>query len=524
MIREVLIGAGGAILVFLYWIGFDLMPFVLIAGVVAVLFFVVEQRGQGRRFEILGGGMEGGEGTGVTFDDIGGQEVAKREFLEALEFVRKSPDAERLGIRPLRGILLTGPPGTGKTLLAKAAAGYVDAVFVSASGSQFVEMYAGVGAQRVRRLFQRARELARKRGKSYAIIFVDEIEVLGGKRGKHSSHLEYDQTLNELLVQMDGITTDQEDVRILVVAATNRPDLLDSALLRPGRFDRTVHVDLPDREGRLHILKIHTKGRPLSPDVDLEEIARETYGFSGAHLESLVNEAAILALRAKRREILPVDFKEAVEKVMMGERLDRKPRPEERERIAYHEAGHALLSEVLRPGSVSSITITSRGRALGYMRQTPEDDPYLFTKRELLDQIAVCLAGAVAEEVFFGSRSTGSSGDFEQAVKIAGRIIRAGMSDLGIIDPETVGSQRIHDEAQRMIRQEEQFVRRQIEACREKLQAAACLLLERERLSGDEFREVVGELAPIPRLEGESDAPVMPAENEDAGAPAGLSA
>ena len=204
------------------------------------------------------------------------------------------------------------------------------------------------------------------------------------------------------------------------------------------------------RSGRRHILNIHTRGRPLADDVDLDMLAQETYGFSGAHLESLVNEAAILALREKKDRIEMHHFKEAVEKVMMGEKLDRKPRQEERERIAYHEAGHALLSEVVRPGSVSSITVTSRGKALGYMRQAPEDDPYLYTKDELLDQIAVCLAGAVAEEVFFGSRSTGSIGDFEQAVDIAERLIAAGMSDLGIINPETIGAQRLHAQVQRI--------------------------------------------------------------------------
>src|SRR5690606_32290083 len=270
----------------------------------------------------------------------------------------------KLGIRPLKGILLAGPPGTGKTLLAKAAANYADAAFLAVSGSEFVEVYAGVGAQRVRRLFKQAKAAAVKEGKSCAVIFIDEIEVLGGRRGKHTSHLEYDQTLNELLVQMDGMMSDEGGVRVLVMAATNRPDLLDPALLRPGRFDRTVQVDMPDREGRFHILKIHTRRRPLADDVDLDLLAREMYNFSGAQIESVVNEAAIHAMRAGRDEIRLEDFKEAIEKVMMGERLDRKPRSEELERIAHHEAGHALISELVRPGSVSSITITSRGKAL----------------------------------------------------------------------------------------------------------------------------------------------------------------
>lgn len=499
MVKEVLIGLAAAVFVFLVLQGVDVVPFLLIGGFILLLRFMIEQREQGKRFELVNVGSERRESTGVTFADIGGQEVAKREFLEALDFLKDRKSVQKLGIRPLKGILLAGPPGTGKTLLAKAAASYVDAVFISTSGSQFVEMYAGVGAQRIRKLFRQAREMAQKQEKPYAIIFIDEIEVLGGKRGKHTSHLEYDQTLNELLVQMDGMASQSSGVQILVVAATNRPDLLDSALLRPGRFDRTVYVELPDREGRRHILNIHTRGRPLADDVDLDMLAQETYGFSGAHLESLVNEAAILALREKKDRIELQHFKEAVEKVMMGEKLDRKPRQEERERIAYHEAGHALLSEVVRPGSVSSITITSRGKALGYMRQAPENDPYLYTKDEMLDQIAVCLAGAVAEEVFFGSRSTGSIGDFEQAVDIAERLISAGMSDLGIINPETIGAQRLHAQVQRILREQEHFVQRQIEACRDKLQTAACLLLERERLSGDEFREIIGHLVPLPR-------------------------
>ncbi len=280
----------------------------------------------------------------------------------------------------------------------------------------------------MRRLFQKARVVrAQKEGKSCAVIFIDEIEVLGAKRGRSASHMEYDQTLNELLVQMDGLTED-DGVRVLVMAATNRPDLLDPALLRPGRFDRTVHVEMPDREGRLHILRIHTRNRPLAADVDLEELAREMYGFSGAEIESAVNEAAIHELRAGRSEIRREDFKEAIEKVMMGERLERKPRPEEQARIAHDEAGHAFISELVRPGSVSSVTVTSRGKALGYMRQAPEDDPYLHTRQDLLDQIACCVAGARAEEVFFGSRSTGCAGDIRQAMTLAQQLVAAGMS------------------------------------------------------------------------------------------------
>ena len=229
----------------------------------------------------------------VTFDDIGDR-TWPNGSLEALEFVNNREKCLKLGIRPLKGILLVGPPGTGKTLLAKAAASYTDSAFVATSGSSFVEMYAGVGAQRIRKVFSMGRQAAREQGKGSAIIFIDEIEVIGGKRGRHSSHLEYDQTLNQLLVEMDGINA-TNDVRVLVVGATNRADLLDPALIRPGRFDRVVRVDLPNKEGRLHILRIHARNKPLEAEVDLGKIAGETFGFSGAHLESLMNEAAIHA-------------------------------------------------------------------------------------------------------------------------------------------------------------------------------------------------------------------------------------
>jgi len=494
MVKEVLVGSGAALLVLMAVWGVDVTPFLLLGGM--LLFFHYAAVGKGAGKGAFGLGVRPVGRTNVTFDDIGGQEGAKRELIEALRFVIDAETAEAFGIRPLKGILLTGPPGTGKTLLAKAAANFVGAAFFSASGSEFVEVYAGVGAQRVRKLFARAREAAERAGKKHAVVFIDEIEVLGAKRGAHASHMEYDQTLNELLVQMDGMRTDAR-TRVLVIAATNRPDLLDPALTRPGRFDRIVQVDLPDREGRLHILKIHAKGRPIAAEVDLAEIARETYGFSGAHLESVVNEAAIQALRAGRREITREDFKEAVEKVMMGERLDRKPRMEERERIAHHEAGHALISELVKPGSVSSITITSRGKALGYMRQAPEDDPYLLTKEEILDQIAVCLAGACAEQIFFGSRSTGAVGDIRQAMDLAAKLVGAGMSGLGIVDTEMLPPKALHDEMQRIVHEQERYVMRQLEACKDQVQQVACILLERERISGEAFREVVGRLAPV---------------------------
>ncbi|MCL2817671.1 MAG: AAA family ATPase, partial [Clostridiales bacterium] len=255
------------------------------------------------------------KGASVSFDDIGGNLQAKRELKEALDFLCRSENAKELGIRPLKGVMLTGAPGTGKTMLAKAAAAYSDSLFYTAAGSQFIEMYAGVGAKRVRGLFSAARRDMKGSGKKSAVIFIDEIEVLGGKRGSHSSHLEYDQTLNQLLVEMDGMKSGEG--HILVMGATNRLDLLDSALLRPGRFDRVVKVDLPDKESRGMILAIHTANKPLAGDVDLDELAGQTFGFSGAQLESLCNEAAIYALREDCREIGDRHFKSACEKVMI---------------------------------------------------------------------------------------------------------------------------------------------------------------------------------------------------------------
>lgn len=495
MWKETGVGLALALLVALAVSGVDVTPLVLVGVMAALLYFLMETRGMGRRFEVVNGGQ--GSHLTVTFDDIGGQEVAKREFVEALDFVKHADQVARLGIRPLRGILLTGPPGTGKTLMAKAAANYTDSVFLAASGSQFVEMYAGVGAQRVRALFQQARQQARKAKKNSAIIFLDEIDVLGKKRGSHTGHVEYDQTLNQLLVEMDGLQA-SDDVRILVVGATNRPDMLDSALLRPGRFDRIVNVDLPDREGRRHILAIHTAGKPLAPDVDLDALARETFGFSGAHLESLVNEAAIQAMREGQDRITAAHFREAVEKVMMGEKMDRRLREEERQRIAYHEVGHAVISELVRPGSVASITVTSRGRALGYVRQAPDEDPYLYTYDDLVGQIAVCLAGALSEELHFGSRSTGATGDFQEALRLAERIIDAGMSSLGIVNRDRIPPPLVHEEVQSILRSREAWVRQQLQQHQELIHRVAARLLEQERISGEELRQMMKEIGSSP--------------------------
>ncbi len=493
-LMEMALGAALAALVLGFLAGLDMMPLIL-AGAFAVLAkLIMDGRAPfGRRLETVGTAKAGSAAAQVTFADIGGQETAKRELMEALSFLKSDRLSKKLGIRPLKGILLVGPPGTGKTLMAKAAASYTDSAFVSASGSQFVEMYAGVGAQRIRRLFRQAAALAQQQKRRSCVIFIDEIDVLGAKRGSHQGHMEYDQTLNEFLVQLDGIETGGE-IKILVVAATNRPDILDPALLRPGRFDRIVRVDLPDKEGRLRILQIHAKGKPLAPEVDLEKVAQETYGFSGAHLENVLNEAAINALRRASDVISPADIREAIEKVMLGEKLDRTPTLTERRRIAYHEAGHAVMAEYNRPGAVSSITIISRGNALGYIRQSPAADKYLQTRDELVAAIQVCVAGAVSEELFLGQRSTGAVGDIRQATEIAQQMVYAGLSPLGIVGSE-MPENLLHEAVTDIIRVQEGIVRSFLAEHGSAVQAVAEYLLQHDSISGDQFRRFLDKLA-----------------------------
>ncbi|MDA8345748.1 MAG: AAA family ATPase [Thermaerobacter sp.] len=482
-------GVAAGTLLFLLAQGIDLLPVILLVALFAVVANMPALRGMTRRFAQP---VKAGAGSGISFQDIGGQASAKKELVEALDFIQDPEAVQSLGIRPLKGILLTGPPGTGKTLLARAAAQYTGSAFIAAAGSEFIEMYAGVGAQRVRDLFSRARDAARDQGRNAAIIFIDEIEVLGGKRGQNHGHLEYDQTINQLLVEMDGLKPVRDDIQILVMAATNRADLLDEALTRPGRFDRIVRVDLPDREARREILNLHTRNKPLADDVDLDRIARETFGFSGAHLESLANEAAIGALRSGTRMIGHANFVEAVDKVIMGEKLDRRPTPEEMRRVALHEAGHALLAEVLRPGSVASITITSRGGALGYVRQAPDDDRYLHTTQELETDIAVALAGMVSEELTLGGRSTGAAQDFEQAFQRGRLLIFSGMSPLGVVSEQTLPEADLHRALTEIVHSVEERVRGVLSAHVDGLHRVADRLAESERMTGQDLRTLCG--------------------------------
>ncbi len=490
MVREIAAGVALAVLTYMIRQGYDMTSLLAIGALAGLLHYTLNVRGIGKKFEVIGGGEDSTVLSQVSFSDIGGQEVAKREVMEAIEFVKDAESIMKLGIRPLKGILLTGPPGTGKTLLAKAASNYIGSAFLATSGSEFVEMYAGVGAQRVRQLFTKAKSLAEKRGSKSAIIFIDEIDVVGGRRGMNRSHLEYDQTLNQLLVAMDGISLN-DDIRVLLMGATNRIDLLDPALLRPGRFDRIIRVDLPDKEGRLHILKIHTKNKPLAHNVDLEVLAKETFGFSGAHLESLANEAAITAMRRKSEYISAGDFQEALEKVLMGERLDRRPGKEELMRIAVHETGHAIISEEVRPKSVSSINITSRGKALGYMRQAPEKDYYLYTRDQLELQISVLVAGAIAEEIFFGNRSTGSAGDFQEAAQVARKMVISGISEIGVVSEEDVPKALVHRTVNKIVNVQERKVMEVLKKKKDKFHEVLPILLEEESISGERFRSIL---------------------------------
>jgi len=489
-VRDWLIGAGVAVVVFMALIGINVLPLLVLAALGFAFYTLVE-----RRQVAPTGSKEAAVRHSVNFDHIGGQDHAKRELMEALDFLRYRDKLRTLGIRPLKGILLTGPPGTGKTMMAKAAATYTDSAFVSASGSEFVEMYVGVGAQRVRDLFRKARLSARKEGRDSAIVFIDEIDVVGGKRGAHS-HQEYDQTLNQLLTEMDGMQTTQSPM-VLVIAATNRADILDSAILRPGRFDRQIKVDLPDKEGRLHILRIQTRDKPLHEDVDLEHIARETFGFSGAQLESLANEAAIIALRQDVQRISQSFFRDAVDKVLMGEKTGRLPTAHELYRVAVHELGHAIASEMMRPNSVSHITIAPRGNALGFVRQIPESDGYLYTKEQLDQQIVVALGGAVTEELIFNNRSTGAQNDFLQASRIARTEVMCGLSRIGIVAEEHLPETILDEEVRHILAEIETRAHDVLTPYAGALKAYADYVVSQESVDGEGFRSWLSECADV---------------------------
>jgi cell division protease FtsH len=403
-----------------------ILPFLILIG----MFWFIFRQAQGNNNAAISFGksrarMFSGDHPTVSFEDVAGVDEAKEELQEVVEFLREPQKFISLGARIPKGVLLVGAPGTGKTLMAKAVSGEAGVPFFSISGSEFVEMFVGVGASRVRDLFDQAKR------HSPAIVFVDEIDAVGRHRGAGlgGSHDEREQTLNQLLVEMDGFDT---DTNVIIIAATNRPDILDPALLRPGRFDRRVVLDRPDIKGREEILKVHVKGKPVSPDVDLYDVARSTPGFVGADIENLVNEAAILAARRNKKVIEQPEFMEAIERVIAGpERKSRLINDNEKKIIAYHEAGHAIVINALpEADTVQKVSIISRGEAGGYTMAFPEEDRVLKSRKQILSDMVGMLGGRAAEEIVFNDITSGASNDLERVTKLARMMVtRLGMSD-----------------------------------------------------------------------------------------------
>ena len=437
----------------------------------------------------------------VKFSDVAGIDEAVEELKEVRDFLREPERYQKMGAKIPHGVLLVGPPGTGKTLLAKAVAGEAGVPFFSISGSDFVEMFVGVGASRVRDLFKQAKESAP------CIIFIDEIDAVGRQRGAGlgGGHDEREQTLNQLLVEMDGF---EDNSAVIMIAATNRPDILDPALLRPGRFDRRVTVDRPDVAGREKILTVHSTNKPLADDVDIARIAKLTPGFTGADLANLMNEAALLAARFHKDSIGMLEVEEAMERVIAGpERKSRVITPKERKVIAYHESGHALVGHVLESSDpIHKISIVARGQALGYTMQLPEEDHFLETRNGMLDQIAVLLGGRTAEELFCDDVTTGASNDLERATKLAREMVtRYGMSkELGTQvfgeaqhevflgrdyanhnDFSAETAKRIDDEVERIMREAHDRARETLDARHAQMDTMARVLLARETVEGD---------------------------------------
>jgi len=455
----------------------------------------------------------------VTFEDVAGVDEAKQELQEIVEFLRDPARFTSLGARIPKGVLLVGQPGTGKTLMARAVAGEAGVPFFSISGSEFVEMFVGVGASRVRDLFDQAKR------NSPCIIFVDEIDAVGRQRGAGlgGSHDEREQTLNQILVEMDGFDT---DTKIIILAATNRPDILDPALLRPGRFDRRVVIDRPDRRGREDILKVHARGKPLAPDVDLSTLAKQTPGFTGADLENLVNEAAILAARSNLTAITMTELQEAVERVIAGpERRSRLITVDEKRLIAYHEAGHAIVqSKIEHTDPVHKITIIGRGGMGGYTMTLPEDDRTLYSKARFESEMAGLLGGRAAEELVFGDVTTGAKNDIKRVTDIARSMITEyamtdtlgqrsfGQKEELIFLGREISEQRDYGEeiATAIDREIKQLVDRAYERARQVLREnrhtldrVALSLIEEETLDAEQFRALLEETSSIERTEAE---------------------
>ena len=495
----------------------------LFTGLVILFFLFLMRRlggaGSPMAFGRSRGKLYAQEDLGVTFDDVAGVDEAVEELREVVEFLRTPEKYQVLGGRIPKGVLLVGPPGTGKTLLAKAIAGEAGVPFFSLSGSDFVEMFVGVGAARVRDMFQQAES------KAPCIIFIDELDALGKTRGNSvvGGHDEREQTLNALLVEMDGFDA---NVGVIVLAATNRPETLDPALLRPGRFDRNVLVDRPDVRGREKILSVHVKNVKLGDEVELRQVASITSGFVGADLANLVNEAALLAARGGKKSVGMDEFNEGVERVTAGlEKKQRVMREDEKQRVAYHESGHALVAFSLpNTDPVHKVSIIPRGyAALGYTMQRPQDDRYLVTQAELESRIQVLLAGTLTEEMIYDDISTGAQNDLERASDIArSMVMEFGMSRLGRVNfresnrspflpggnPEWTGGAQHSEETMREIDIEVKRIideaigkaRHILETRRQALEALANRLLEKEVLSGEELKEIVEANSPSPLI------------------------
>ncbi|MGH2700322.1 MAG: ATP-dependent zinc metalloprotease FtsH [Actinomycetota bacterium] len=490
---------------------FQFLPILIIVG----FFFFLMQQMQGGGNRVMSFGKSKArlvtkDQPKITFGDVAGLDEAIEELQEIKEFLEAPQKFQAMGAKIPKGVLLYGPPGTGKTLLARAVAGEAGVPFFSISGSDFVEMFVGVGASRVRDLFEQAK------ANSPSIVFMDEIDAVGRHRGAGlgGGHDEREQTLNQLLVEMDGF-----DIKggVILIAATNRPDILDPALLRPGRFDRQIVVDRPDLNGRVGVLKVHTRGKPLGKDVDVEVLAKRTPGFTGADLANVVNEAALLAARFSRNEISMNELEEAIDRVVAGpERRSRVISEKEKKVIAYHEAGHALVSHALpNADPVHKVSIVSRGRALGYTLTLPSEDRFLVTRSELVDELAMLLGGRVAEEIVFNEPTTGASDDIQRCTRIAkSMVMQYGMSDLGplalgetesqpflgrdighVKDYSDVVAAKIDEEVRRLVEEAHDEAREIVTKYRDKLDMLVERLLEKESVEKSEVEEIFGEVA-----------------------------
>jgi cell division protease FtsH len=493
------------------WVTFftSIIPFVIIF----ILFFFLLNQAQGGGSRVMNFGkskakLYSEEKKKVKFKDVAGADEEKQELVEVVEFLKDPRKFAELGARIPKGVLLVGPPGTGKTLLARAVAGEAGVPFFSISGSDFVEMFVGVGASRVRDLFENAKKNAP------CIIFIDEIDAVGRQRGAGlgGGHDEREQTLNQLLVEMDGFGANEG---IIIIAATNRPDILDPALLRPGRFDRQITVDRPDVNGREAVLKVHARNKPLDESVNLKAIAMRTPGFSGADLENLLNEAALVAARQDKKKIEMVDIDEATDRVIAGPaKKSRVISKKERNIVAYHEAGHTIIGVVLDEADmVHKVTIVPRGQAGGYAVMLPKEDRYFMTKPELLDKIVGLLGGRVAEEIIFGEVSTGAHNDFQRATSIARKMVTEyGMSEK--LGPMQFGQSQqgqvflgrdlhseqnysdaiaheIDNEIQRFIKESYERAKQILTENRDKLELVAQTLLEVETLDAEQINHLV---------------------------------